>query len=72
MTTPIQLENISSRFASNSEAKASELLANLEEKFSRYQMYSDVFETSTTPWWGTITKIPFQIVYSESNIKLHG
>ena len=37
-----QLANISSRFPSNSEANASELLGNLEELFPLYYMHSDV------------------------------
>ena len=37
--------NISSRFSRNSEANASEFLENLEEKFHRYYMHSDINHT---------------------------
>ena len=37
------MKTFSSRFSSNSEAFASELLENLEDMFPLYDMYSDVF-----------------------------
>ena len=43
----------SSRFSSNSEAKASKLIENLEEMFLRYYMDSDIisrFKSSTMPY----------------------